>query len=85
MDFTDLTDESGVAIGSDRDETGGIIATVFEIFEALIEEWLRIIFANSGDDSAHKKVWLVSLSLHYVHVKRNARIMEGPFRGSNNF
>jgi hypothetical protein len=51
--FTDFTDETSGFILFYGHKTGRVITSIFEIFEPLVEEWFWIIFANSGDDSAH--------------------------------
>lgn len=69
-DFTDFTDETSGFIFFYCDKTGRVIASVFEIFEALVEEWFWIIFANSGDDSAHSFELLLG---HYIIDFGNSR------------
>lgn len=59
--FTDFTDKAGGMVCLYSHKTRRVISSVFEVFEALVEEGFRIVFANCGHDSAHKKKGLLGL------------------------
>lgn len=60
-DFSDFTDETRIFIFFYGDKTCRVIASVFEIFESLIEERFWVVFANGGDDSAHRDLFTAPL------------------------
>jgi hypothetical protein len=69
--FTNFTDEASSFIFFYGHKTGRVIASIFEIFEPLVEKWFWVIFANSGDDSAHSFELLPG---HYIIDFRNSRV-----------
>lgn len=53
LDFSDLSHKPRTSRVTDREKTCRIIASIFEIFESLVEERLGIHVSDGGDDSAH--------------------------------